>query len=218
MRRCILNESLFYSKDDGIPSFEEVVRFHGHTCPGLALGYRVSAAAMEALGVRRPYDEELVAVAETDACGVDAIQMVTGCTAGKGNLVIRDYGKHAFSFFSRESGRAVRVRTCYRDMQREGNFSTLRKKVFSKTATPAEESMFQELMKDSAERILSVPQDQVVIVEEIEMEPPSMARIFSTVICSRCNEPVADAKTRLIDGEYVCIPCAEGSYPSKKNA
>ena len=211
-----MTENKTYTNKQGLPSFEEVVRFHGHVCPGLALGYRVSAAAMEALGVRRPYDEELVAVAETDACGVDAIQMVTGCTAGKGNLIVLDYGKHAFSFYSRESGRAVRVRTCYRDMQREGDVSTLRGKVFSKTATPEEERRFRTLMNDAVERILTLPQDQVVVVEEVEMKPPSMARIFSTVICSRCNEPVADAKARLIDGKYVCIPCAEGRSLRKK--
>jgi len=199
-----------------IPSFEDCVTFHGHVCPGLALGYHVAAAAMEALGVRRPYDEELVAVAETDACGVDAIQMVTGCTAGKGNLIIKDYGKHAFSFFSRESGRAVRVRTCYSNAGGQDEVSLLRKKVFSHTATPAEESRYRELVKDSAMRILSLPAEQVVIVEEIEMEPPSMARIYNTVICSCCSEPVADGKTRLIDGKYVCIPCAEGSSPRKK--
>ena len=36
-----------------IPSFEECVTFHGHVCPGLALGYRVAAAAMEALNAAR---------------------------------------------------------------------------------------------------------------------------------------------------------------------
>ena len=43
-------------------TFEDCVRFHGHSCPGLASGYRAATAAMEALGVRRPEDEELVAI------------------------------------------------------------------------------------------------------------------------------------------------------------
>ena len=66
-------------------TFTECVRFHGHSCPGLASGYRAATAAMEALGVKRPEDEELVAICETDACGVDAIQVIAGTTAGKGN-------------------------------------------------------------------------------------------------------------------------------------
>ncbi len=50
-----------------------------------------------------------MAVVETDMCGVDAIQFLTGCTFGKGNLIHRDWGKNAFSFFRRSDGRAVRI-------------------------------------------------------------------------------------------------------------
>jgi len=64
---------------------------------------------MNALGAIRSDDEELFAVVESDACGVDALQCVSGCTFGKGNLVFRDYGKHAYSLFSRVKQQGVRV-------------------------------------------------------------------------------------------------------------
>lgn len=48
---------------------------------------------MEALGGGRDIDEEMVAIVENDSCAVDAIQVLTGCTLGKGNLIFRDYGK-----------------------------------------------------------------------------------------------------------------------------
>ena len=51
----------------------------------------------------------VVAVTETDMCGVDAIQFLTGCTYGKGNLIHLDYGKMAFSFYSRANQKAVRI-------------------------------------------------------------------------------------------------------------
>jgi formylmethanofuran dehydrogenase subunit E len=70
--------------------WERVVDFHGHECIGLASGYRVAEAAMDALGDGRDIDEEMVAVVENDSCAVDAIQVVTGCTLGKGNLIFRD--------------------------------------------------------------------------------------------------------------------------------
>ena len=66
--------------------FAEVVRFHGHTCPGLALGYRAAETALERLRSGRAEDEELVAIAEAAACGVAAVQVLTGCTVGKGIL------------------------------------------------------------------------------------------------------------------------------------
>lgn len=191
------------------PSFEECVAFHGHACPGLATGYRVATAAMRTLRVARPYDEELVCVAETNACGVDAIQMVTGCTAGKGNLVIHDYGKHAFSFFSRESGRAIRVLVAQADRKERSAMDGLRKKVFSGSATAKEEAEFRSLMQAATDHILLVPEDALLHIREIPSQPPGKARIYATVTCACCGEPVADAKTRVVDGSRVCIPCAE---------
>lgn len=201
----------------GYPSFEECVRFHGHACPGLATGYRAATAAMSELGVKRPYDEELVCIAETDACGVDAIQMVTGCTAGKGNLIIRDYGKHVFTFISRESGRAVRVLVCQADIPERSAMDGLRKKVFSGTATAEEASRFHALMQAATEHVLSVPQDEIVEVREVPGELPGKARIFASIICARCGEPVADAKTRTLGGSRVCIPCAEAISRERKD-
>jgi formylmethanofuran dehydrogenase subunit E len=86
---------------------DQTIAFHGHSCPGLAIGIRAAEIAlreMEGVG-----QSDLVCVTETDMCGVDAIQFLTGCTYGKGNLIHRDYGKMAFSFYDRENGRGIRL-------------------------------------------------------------------------------------------------------------
>jgi len=54
----------------------------------------VAKAALREFGAGRPQDEELVAVVENDSCAADAIQFITGCTFGKGNLIFHDFGKH----------------------------------------------------------------------------------------------------------------------------
>ena len=69
--------------------WEKAVAFHGHTCGGLALGVRAAMEAQRRFGVERAEDEEIVGVTENDACGVDGIQVVLGCTLGKGNLIYR---------------------------------------------------------------------------------------------------------------------------------
>ena len=69
---------------DQDPLLDQVMSFHGHFCPGLLIGYRAALAGLHQLGVERAADEQLVAIAETDVCGVDAVQYVTGCTVGKG--------------------------------------------------------------------------------------------------------------------------------------
>ncbi|MDQ6947474.1 MAG: FmdE family protein, partial [Actinomycetota bacterium] len=85
-----------------------IVEFHGHMCPGLAMGIRAAEVALAEIGPHST-DEEVVAIVETDMCGVDAIQFLTGCTFGKGNLIHRDYGKNAYTFIRRSDGRAIRV-------------------------------------------------------------------------------------------------------------
>ena len=94
---------------DDAPSYEEVSVFHGHKCPGLAIGYRVALAARELLRAGRAPDEELVTVAENDSCAIDAIQVILGCTAGKGNLIVRDHGKQVYTIHNRATGDGVRI-------------------------------------------------------------------------------------------------------------
>lgn len=195
-------------RTDSYATYEDCVGFHGHSCPGLSSGYQVAVAAMKALGVGRPKDEELVAICETDACGVDAIQVITGCTAGKGNLIIHDYGKHAFTFYCRKTDRAVRVTTDLDEFMPGEEMSALRPKVFGGTATPEETEKFYSLMNKVSKAILKAPLDRVTRVEEITMTPPNKARIFQSIPCECCGEMVADAKTKEIDGKKVCIPCS----------
>ena len=90
-------------------TIEEATRFHGHFCPGLMIGYRAAQIALRELNVERAEDEELIAICETDACGVDGVQVVTGCTVGKGNLIRRDWGKQVFTFGRRSDGKMLRV-------------------------------------------------------------------------------------------------------------
>lgn len=187
-------------------TYEEAVEFHGHSCGGLASGYRVAVAAMKALGVERPKDEELVTIAETNACGVDAIQFITGCTAGKGNLIIHDYGKHAFTFYCRKSNKAVRVVTCLDGFMPE-EMQTLRPKVFSGQATEEEKARYQELAHQGVHAILVAPEEKILKITYVDMKAPQKAIMYQSIPCGCCGEMVADGKTRELDGKRVCMPC-----------
>ena len=43
-------------------TYEEIIQFHGHECPGLGMGYRMATAAMNKLDSIRAEDEEIVAM------------------------------------------------------------------------------------------------------------------------------------------------------------
>lgn len=94
----------------GFPrDFQQIVEFHGHLCGGIAIGYRAAREGLRRLGVDRAVDEEMIAIVENDSCAADAVQVLTGCTFGKGNFFFRDHGKHVYTFALRPSGRAVRL-------------------------------------------------------------------------------------------------------------
>jgi len=166
--------------------YAEIVKFHGHSCPGSAIGYRMTLAAMRMLDVTRADDEELVAIVENDACGVDALQYISGCTFGKGNLIFRDYGKPVFTLFSRRSGRGVRV-------------------IFLDAALPEELRGNREKRLDY---ILSAPDDAILSVKAVSIDQPKQAIIYNTVSCDLCHESVMETRLTSVKDQMLCIPCA----------
>ena len=168
-------------------TYEEIVQFHGHECPGLAMGYRMATAAMNELESIRAEDEEIVAIVENDACGVDALQCVTGCTFGKGNLIFRDYGKHVFTLYSRPSRLGVRV-------------------YFHGDEIP------EELREDKialTKWIMSVSKDKILLIEPTSIVEPEPAKIRDSILCSVCNENVMESRINQLRGKPACTPCFE---------
>ena len=189
--------------------FETVVEFHGHACPGLALGYRVAQAAMQRLRSDRSDDEEFVAVVENDACGVDAVQFVCGCTFGKGNLVFRDYGKQAFTFYNRETGEGMRLyaEPVYMDYPDDPEFVALRQNA---NRTADEDDRLNQLMERRIQRILSMPEDDFLSIGEPQGPMPTKARIFSSGRCSACGERAMESRLTPAGDRVYCRPCAAG--------
>jgi formylmethanofuran dehydrogenase subunit E len=192
-----------------IAPFEEVVAFHGHACPGLAIGYRAAHAALQALSVTRPVDEELVAIVENDACGIDAIQFVAGTTMGKGNLVFCDYGKRAWTFINRRTGQAVRVAEKPEFFEKKSDplMSDLRAKVMEGKATKDEQEEFSLRSDQYVRALLSFPAGEMFTIRNVTPEIPEKARIFRSVTCAICGESVSESRARVQDGKIVCIPC-----------
>lgn len=165
-------------------AWDNCLEFHGHSCPGLAIGYRIALAAVDRLGLSFSEEEELVCVAENDACGVDAVQVLTGCTMGKGNLLYRDTGKLAFSFFNRMENRQVRI-----------NFNN---KIRNSRTWDK---------KELQNYILHAPEEEILFFSEPSFELPQQARLFNSITCEQCGETVSEPKIRLNDGKKICLDC-----------
>ncbi|OPY27744.1 MAG: FmdE, Molybdenum formylmethanofuran dehydrogenase operon [Methanobacterium sp. PtaU1.Bin242] len=197
------------TKTNEIIPFSEVIKFHGHSCPGIAIGYRVGEIAIRELLSSRAEDEELVAIVENDSCSVDAIQVVAGCTMGKGNLIFKDHGKQAYTFMNRETGEVLRISLKKDVTETNPEFARAREKAFSPSATPEDKAKFIKLRDKATEDMLEGPVDELFKVESVELEFPEEARIFKSIKCAKCGEMVAEHRARIEDGNIVCIPCFE---------
>ena len=191
-------------------TLERVVEFHGHMCPGLAMGVAAAQLALREIGAHAK-DEEVVAVVETDMCGVDAIQFLTGCTFGKGNLIHRDWGKNAYSFYRRSDGRAVRIAGRPDAWQRDPEHQELFAKVRAGLASDKERSRFQELHEGLSRKLLDCEPDTLFTVREIGGSPPRKARIHASVPCAHCGEGVMETRVRILDGQQLCPPCFDAA-------
>jgi formylmethanofuran dehydrogenase subunit E len=187
---------------------EKTIAFHGHSCPGLVIGIRVAELALRKLA--HVNKEDLVAVVETDMCGVDAIQFLTGCTFGKGNLIHRDYGKTAFSFYDRGKNlgfRAVLRPDIAGDVGSE--LRNLMKRVAAGAANEEERARVQNLRKKVQERYMEVELEEMFVVTEPPLPVPRPARVLASLKCEDCGEMAMESRTRRFDGKTLCLPCFE---------
>ncbi len=192
-----------------LPDFEEVVRFHGHACPGLALGYRVARYAMEHFSPRSK-DEELVAIVENDSCAVDAIQVLTGCTFGKGNLIFRDYGKQVYTFIKRPSGEALRISIHWEGPPEAPEETEAWKRYSQGDRSEDVIKLVHSRKAKKLKAVLEASENSLFKVQHKVMPLPETARVYPSVRCALCGEKTMEPRARLKDGKVLCIPCFSG--------
>jgi len=208
MRRNIKLQPRISSSED----FKKCADFHGHICPGLAIGYRAAKAALDWLKENRAVDEEMVATVETDACGTDAVQVLTGCTLGKGNLIQKDYGKHVYTLVSRKSGEGVRVALKAGVLDLSERRQELVRKLSGGETTPDDRKEFWELHHQKSHEILGKPLKDLFTIKPAHIAVPPKAMIEPSKTCERCGEPTMVSKLTKIDGHYMCRDCQGNDY------
>mgnify|MGYP000185737329 CR=1 FL=1 len=188
-------------------NFKKCVNFHGHLCPGLSMGYRAATAGLDWLREKRAEDEELVAIVETDACCVDAIQVLTGCTFGKGNLIYKDYGKMVFTFFNRHTGKGVRLAMKPDTFRVNDRQIELFKKTRDGSITEAEREELSNLGFQRTTEILNTRAEDLFGMTPVVTGIPEKARIEPSKPCTRCGEPAMSSKLETVEGALVCRGC-----------
>ena len=193
----------------------EAEQAHGHLCAGQILGVRMAMLALERLGIREPRKRHLadgslnpdrkrpVVFVEIDRCATDAIGVVTGARVGKRALKLRDWGKMAATFLDLDAKLGDDLYKGIRVVALES--SKARAKVlYPELDKNAQQMKAYREMPDAelfSEQWVSVPL------------PPSEFPGFKgeRVVCARCGEGVNFDRWREVDGQRLCIPCAEST-------
>ncbi len=199
-------EEILWSED-----FKKCIDFHGHICPGITIGFQAARVLMDRLGIQKAPDEELVAIVENDSCSADAIQVMTGCTFGKGNFIFKNYGKQAFSLIDRKRERAIRVCLLSAPLAGDPDRLSLFEKVRAEKASPEEKERYQQLQQGKIRNILDATAESLFKIEEILPAIPPKAMIVASETCDFCGESTKIDLLRRVNDKKACIPCAHQS-------
>jgi formylmethanofuran dehydrogenase subunit E len=191
---------------------------HGHKCPAMPMGLRVGAAALNELGVERAKDGQLMALVELGeehcaTCFADGVQMITGCTFGKGNIKKLHYGKWGVTIIDKKSSRAVRVSPKAEAMianKQTSFFKEYREKGVPASLVPA------DVVDPLVERVMNAPQERLLNVGEIFEYPwKDTPHSFDGFVCELCGEMTVEPYGRILGEKKVCIPCRQSAAGSE---
>ncbi|MGW4640183.1 FmdE family protein [Sphaerisporangium sp. NPDC004334] len=190
-----------------IEDYAQVTGFHGHKCPGSAVGLRIAHVAISHLG-RHGADNEVVAVGETDGCAIDAVQVLTGCTVGNRHMILQDNGKVAFTFWRVSDGAGLRVTAKPGSEAFRGEeLWALAHKVEGGTATGEERARFSQAQAERIQRILAAPVDEILLIEPVADEAPAAKKSRPHAPCDGCEELTSTAVLHDHRGRLLCPPC-----------
>lgn len=166
-------------------------KFHGHKCPAMPMGLRVGAAAMNALGVERAKDGQLLAFVDLGkehcaTCYGDGLQVIMGTTFGKGNIKKTHKGKWAITLVNTVNGKAVRVTPKAEAMlsnKQTSFFKEYREKEIPASLVPEEE------IQPLVEKIMNAPDEMLMNISEVfDYNLKQNKHSFDSFICDECGE------------------------------
>ena len=114
---------------------------------------------------------------------MDAVQVMLGCSIGKGNLLFHMTGKQAFSFYNRATGKSVRL--------------VLKPKPAGMTPEESSRYYFDHDCRELFQ------------VMETRLPLPTAAKIFDSYDCEGCGEKTGANWIRLVGGKKLCLDCCQ---------
>ncbi|MBF0501764.1 MAG: hypothetical protein HQM09_16620 [Candidatus Riflebacteria bacterium] len=184
---------------------ERVFAFHTKRAPGIVIAISMVDYARELLGEVKSV---LCAVAETEWCLPDAIQVLTGATVGNRYLRIdHELGRYALTLYDRDNGNGIRV---FVDISKIDAVETPELyKFFTRTrasetaAGPARQisnaKVVQEFMRVDR---------KILTAKRVQLRDSGKQPIPPAAVCTGCGESFL----KLDAGQTVCSCCRGEAY------
>lgn len=191
-----------------------MVHYHGHLCPELAVGYRAGLIAQNELGLNRDNARHFFILAENMSSAIDALQYMTGCTVGNQRFYAYDLGKHVYYFGRFHGGPEPReaLRVALRVALTNplidlSHTNDIEKKITTGLALPGEVGEYHRAIDKAVSEILNTPEESLFTKSKVSLRPPQVIAGRDYTKCSCCGEVVAVRKAILGENGLLCQVC-----------
>lgn len=186
--------------------------YHGHVCPELVVGYRAAILAREEMNIERKHAAQYFVLVENMSSGIEAVQLLTGCTIGNQNFFAYDLGKHVYYFGKAENGYSPvdMLRLSLINPVVDLNLDReLDGRILSGKADLAELSQYEDAVSNSVDKLLELSDGELFSRKTVSIYPPRFhGRVYYTK-CSFCGEIVSMQKSIPCNKGLSCQICAD---------
>ena len=135
-------------------------------------GARIALAAMRGIGSKKSA-ERLFAFYHANTCAVDPIQVITGCTFGNSNIIVKDEKQHVLELVRQSDGIGVKAEL------NKGVLSNMRdcmelKRAYESLSNETERKKLKETFDEEFEDMLHIlrtyKDDSIVTLTEFKID------------------------------------------------
>jgi len=144
-----------------IPDFDTIAKAHGHTCPGIALGYKIAVAAAEWSGT----DTNISVVSHTTRCPLDAIKQTFDLKKHPERLIVDDTNTVSF-VLEKLDGSRLFIDEVPDTKLTSKEQHMLREKITANTATPEDIARYNAIQREFLQIMLNTPNEKLFTIRE----------------------------------------------------
>ena len=144
-----------------IPNFETIAKAHGHTCPGIALGYKIAVAAAKWSGS----DTNISVVSHTTRCPLDAIKQTFDLKKHPERLIVDDTNTVSF-VLEKIDGSKLFIDEVPNTKLTSKELHMLKEKIAANTATPEDIARHNAIQREFLQIMLNTPNEKLFTIRE----------------------------------------------------